>query len=235
MKAKILLTALLTFLMVHGKAFQQNSTLFIDVQEQPFKTYVVVLDDGTTFESESDLRINRMRAGRNGIQIYKRTYRKGRRNQHTFFDQLMFDGIIRIQHNAKVFTQLIGRRLITRRIIEKQRNGNIHNQRVMHPQNFRRLKQAVRNESFDKNKLHLLNVATQQNNFTAQQVAEIVNLFSFDSYKLTFAKRAYLRTVDPQNYFVVRNRLTFNSYRRQLDEFILTQTNRNFPPRQRRR
>jgi len=235
MKAKILLTALLTFLMVNGKAFQQTSTLFIDVQEQPFKTYIVVLEDGTSIESESDFKINRMRAGRNGIEIYKRTYRKGRRNQHTFFDQLIYNGTVRIQRNAKVFTQLIGKRLITRRIIEKPARVNANGMRMMHPQNFRQLKQAVRNESFDKNKLQLLRVTAQQNNFTARQVAEIMNLFSFDSYKLTFAKRAYRNTVDPQNYFVVRNGLTFNSYKRQLDEFILTQNNRNTPPRQRRR
>ena len=231
MKAKILFTALLTFLMVNGKAFQQNSTLFIDVMEQPFKTYIVALEDGTTIESERDFKINKVRAGRNGIQIFKRTYRNNGRNQNAFRDQLIYNGIVRVQPNTKVFTELRGRQLITRRVVDKPRNGNFGTYRAMHPQNFAQLKRAVRNESFDRNKIQLLEVAASNNNFTAQQISQLMDLMSFDSYKLTLAKRAYRSTVDPQNYFLVRNRLTFNSYKRQLDQFILKQGNNNAPPR----
>lgn len=231
MKAKLLFTALLTFLMVNGKAFQQNSTLFIDVMEHPFKTYIVVLEDGTTIESERDFKINRMRAGRNGIQIFKRTYRNNSRNYNTFRDQLIYSGVVRIQPNTKVFTELRGRQLLTRRVIAKARTGNYGTHKVIHPQQFNQLKRAVRNESFDKNKLRLIEVTARNNNFTSQQVAQMMNLMSFDTYKLTLAKRAYANIVDPQNYFVVRNQLTFNSYKRQLDEFILDNGNRNTPTR----
>ena len=227
MKAKLLFTALLTFLMVNGKAFQQNSTLFIDVMEHPFKTYIVVLEDGTTIESKRDFKINRMRAGRNGIQIFKRTYR----NYNIFRDQLIYSGIVRIQPNTKLFTELRGRQFLTRRVIAKARTGNYGTHRVMHPQQFNQLKRAVRNESFDKNKLRLIEVTARNNNFTSQQLAQLMNLMSFDTYKLTLAKRAYVDIVDPQNYFLVRNQLTFNSYKRQLDEFILDKGNRNTPAR----
>ncbi len=231
MKAKILLTALLTFLMVNGKAFQQNSTLFIDVIEHPFKTYVVVLEDGTTVESDQDIKINRVRSGISRIRIFKRTYRNNGRNHSAFRDQLIFNGALRVRPNSKVYTELIGRQLVTRRIVNKPRRGNYGSNRAMHPQQFIQLKRAMRSESFDKNKLQLMKLAARNNNFTSQQIAQLMNLMSFDSHKIILAKRAYGITIDQQNYFLVRNRLTFNSYKRQLDQFILKEVNRNIRPR----
>lgn len=229
MKTKLLFTALLTFLMVHGKAIHTNSTLVIDVREQPNKTYVVVLEDGTEIESHRDILLNRMRAGRTGIQIYKRTYRVNRRGQERFNELLVFNGFVRVPRNSKVYAQLIAGNLVTRRIVNKPiGNGpDFGRARGMHPQIFGELKQAVVNESFDNNKLGLLEVATQNNNFTSQQVAEIMRLLSFDSNKIQFAKRAYRHTVNPQSYFLVRNELTFSSYKRQLDNYIMEQGNTN--------
>jgi hypothetical protein len=53
---------------------------------------------------------------------------------------------------------------------------------------------------------------------------------SFDSYKLKFAQEAYRNTVDKQNYFLVRDQITFISNQRKLMIFVSTQGPAN-PPR----
>jgi len=49
---------------------------------------------------------------------------------------------------------------------------------------------------------------------------EICRLFSLDNTKVTFAKFAYDRTVDQQNYFKVASVFDFDSNKKQLNDFI---------------
>jgi hypothetical protein len=58
------------------------------------------------------------------------------------------------------------------------------------------------------------------NYVSAHQIADIMSFFSFESTRLKFAKYAFHRTCDIQNYGVVFAELTFNSSRRELDCYI---------------
>ena len=112
MKAKTLLTALFAFMLVNGNAFQKNSSLDIDVIEHPSKTYVIEMGNGTTYETASDIRINNLRDGRNGLKIFKRTYSGSSRRGHQRFDErLIYSGTVNIPRNSIVFSQLRNRKL----------------------------------------------------------------------------------------------------------------------------
>lgn len=232
MKAKILLTALLTFLLVNGKAFSNTSTLFIDVMEHPSKTYVIEFDNGKTYETANDIRIDNLRFGRNGIRIFKRNYQGSRRNPRNFEDRLVYQGNINVPHNSIIKSQLVQRNLFIHSIIPKNNRPNGLDNRGfgMNPRAFEQLKQSVLNENFDRDRLEVLTFAARTGNFTSRQVAELMNSMNFDSFKLQFAKEAYLNTVDKQNYYLVKDQLTFTSSRRQLMDFI-SNTSPNQNPR----
>lgn len=224
MKTKILLTALLTFLLVTGKAFSNSSTLFIDVMEHPSKTYIIEFDDGNVYETQNDIRIDNLRFGKNGIRIYKRSFQGSRRNPRNFQDRLIYEGNLNVPRNSIIKSELAQRNLFVHSIRPKRANHpNGGRAFGMNQRAFEQLRFSVQNESFDRDKLEILTFVARTGNFNSRQVAELVSLMSFDSYKLKFAQEAYRNTVDKQNYFLVRDQITFISNQRKLMIFVSTQ------------
>jgi hypothetical protein len=78
------------------------------------------------------------------------------------------------------------------------------------------------NISFDSKKVQTAKNALKANNFTAQQVKQILQVFSFDSYKLDVAKYAYDVSQDRANFFVVGGAFSFSSYADDLEQYIAT-------------
>jgi|DEB0MinimDraft_12_1074336.scaffolds.fasta_scaffold04843_2 hypothetical protein len=224
MKAKILLTALFTFLLVNGNAFQKNSSLDIDVAEHPSKTYVIEMGDGTSYETSSDIRINNLKFGRNGIQIFKRTYRSSKRGHQKFDERLIYSGAVNIPRNSIVFSQLRNRELLVNNVVPKNLPNKPNNRFGMHQRRFQNLIHAIEHESFDRDRLEIMSQATLHGSINSRQVLELMDLLTFDSYKLKFAKIAYHNTVDKRNFFMVREGLTFISSRRKLTQFINKQS-----------
>lgn len=91
---------------------------------------------------------------------------------------------------------------------------------VMSSREFESVKEQIRKEWFENNRLISAKTIIDNNNFTAQQTKEIVLLFGFENNKLEIAKYAYRKTVDKQNYYVVNDAFTFNSSRDELARFI---------------
>ena len=58
------------------------------------------------------------------------------------------------------------------------------------------------------------------NTISAQEVAAIMRLMTYESNKLEFAKNAYAACYDKQNYFLVNQAFTYSSSIRQLNAFI---------------
>ena len=129
------------------------------------------------------------------------------------------------RHLRPVLSLYLPTRKVNR--IVKKRAPRPRAVRGMHQQDFRQLKRTVAQEAFDKDRLQVLRFATKNNYLTSKQVAQLMDLLTFEKYKLTFAKFAYQSTVDKQNYFQVRNKLTFSSSRKKLIRFIETQPVRN--------
>ena len=80
--------------------------------------------------------------------------------------------------------------------------------------------QLISNESFDNTKLTLAKQIVSSNPMTARQILGICQMFSFESNKLEFAKFAYGYCVDPNKYFLINEAFTYDSSKRELDEFI---------------
>lgn len=90
----------------------------------------------------------------------------------------------------------------------------------MDPNTFNDLKQSIANGSFESTKVSTAKTVVGSNYVTTDQVIEIINLFSFENTKLEFAKFAYNRTVDPNNYFKVGNAFSFDSNKEDLNNYL---------------
>jgi hypothetical protein len=97
---------------------------------------------------------------------------------------------------------------------------NSGNDNVMSNREFNQLKDQIRKEWFESNRLTSVKTIIAKNNFTTQQVAELMMLFTFESNRLDIAKYAYCNTVDKQNYFKLNDELTFSSSKDELARFI---------------
>ncbi len=90
----------------------------------------------------------------------------------------------------------------------------------MDTRTFNDAKASINNASFENTKLSTAKTILSSHFVNTNQVMEICNLFSFENSKLEFAKYAYSRTVDQQNYFKVSSVLTFDSNKKALNDFI---------------
>lgn len=100
------------------------------------------------------------------------------------------------------------------------RGGQGFNQRNFQ---FNQAKQAIRRAPFEQEKLSLARETARTQNLSAFEVAEIMNMMSFESTRLKFAKYAYRFSPQDPNYLhVVSRSLDFSSSRRELARFIRT-------------
>lgn len=97
-------------------------------------------------------------------------------------------------------------------------NGGYGN--VMKAGEFESVKESLRKEWFETNRLQSTKFIIDKNNFTTRQVKELMQLFTFENNKLEVAKYAYSKTVDKRNYYHVNEELTFSSSKEELARFI---------------
>jgi hypothetical protein len=93
---------------------------------------------------------------------------------------------------------------------------------LMSDADFQQVKEQLRREWFENNRLRSAQTILQGNNVTSNQVKQLMYLFSFDDNRLEVAKAAYRNTVDKQNFFIVQSALNFENDREELDRFIRT-------------
>ena len=89
--------------------------------------------------------------------------------------------------------------------------------------NTRDYEDAVRiinNENFDESRLNMAKRIISGNPMNSRQIAKICRLFAFEANRLEFAKYAYKHCVDPNKYFLLDEVFTFESSKKELDEFI---------------
>lgn len=85
---------------------------------------------------------------------------------------------------------------------------------------FEKIKQALRKESYDANRLGLAKVILRNNYFTSGQIIELAKLFIYDNERLSFVKHAYESCVDKGNYFLVADCLIYPSNKEELLKYI---------------
>jgi hypothetical protein len=90
--------------------------------------------------------------------------------------------------------------------------------REMHVNMYNSARESIRRERFDDDRLRVARNILKDNYLSSAQVKELAMIFSFDSARLEFAKFAYSRTVDRNNYFIVSDAFTFNMSKRELED-----------------
>lgn len=85
---------------------------------------------------------------------------------------------------------------------------------------FARAKQSVEKQSFSDTRMRTANQFTRANCLSVKQIREVMDLFSFEKDKLTYAKFAYDFCVDKNNYFQLGDAFSFSSSVNELNDFI---------------
>ncbi|TND01737.1 MAG: hypothetical protein FD123_4223 [Bacteroidetes bacterium] len=93
----------------------------------------------------------------------------------------------------------------------------------MSSSDFAKAKTSVQSKSFEDSKLTVAKQIMNSNCLSTSQVKDIMGLFSFEETKLDWAKFAYKKTTDPNNYFQLNDGFTFESSITELDNYIKSQ------------
>ncbi|MEO6315159.1 MAG: DUF4476 domain-containing protein [Chitinophagaceae bacterium] len=92
--------------------------------------------------------------------------------------------------------------------------------RTISDEDFFAAGRVMQRESFDDARLLYAKVLLDENYLDAEQVKELARFFSFDNNRLEFAKYAYGKTTDKNNFSVVCNAFSSTNGRAQLLSFI---------------
>lgn len=85
---------------------------------------------------------------------------------------------------------------------------------------YKGILEAIKKENFENTKLDLARNFFSTQALSSDQVVGVIKLFAFENNKVTFAKFAYPKTVDKQNFYKVYEGLSFNNSKKELTEFI---------------
>ena len=78
----------------------------------------------------------------------------------------------------------------------------------------------LKDDSFDSGKLDKAKKYIDKTTLSASQITEINTKFSFDASKLEWAKYAYSKCYDKQNYFLLKPSFTFSTSYSDLEDYI---------------
>lgn len=99
-------------------------------------------------------------------------------------------------------------------------NGNYYNMNLMDEAGMQSLMQTMKNVSFDDKMYNIAKTALKNRSVKTSQVHQLLQLFSFEKYKLDLAKHLYDKTIDKEDYYTLYNDFDFDSYSSQLDKYI---------------
>lgn len=91
---------------------------------------------------------------------------------------------------------------------------------LMSPAEFEGVQRQLKETAFDDSRLDLMKVVLSGHYLAAQQIKTLMSSFSFDDNRLKFAELAYSSCLDPEDYYVVVEGLTFKSNKDKLMEYI---------------
>jgi hypothetical protein len=205
MKAFFTFVLFLVFYLFSVFAQAQSSQLQIEFDRS--MDYIVQIGNFEYKSNGNPLLVDNLRNGFHPVQIYKQERRSRK---------LLYSGGVNLADNSVTYSNFKRGNLLVQEVVSFEVPQVI----VMNDATFRHFKKTVEEESFSSNKMELLENQLNVHYFTAHQIAELVDVLSFDSDQLKFAKMAYVRTADPQNYFSVVEKLKFSSSKKELNQHI---------------
>ncbi|MEO5945893.1 MAG: DUF4476 domain-containing protein [Chitinophagaceae bacterium] len=90
----------------------------------------------------------------------------------------------------------------------------------MNVREFESVKESLRKEWFENNRMTSTKFIIDKNNFSTTQVRELMLLFTFENNRLEIAKYAYKKTLDKNNYYQLNDALTYSNSKDELARFI---------------
>jgi hypothetical protein len=102
-------------------------------------------------------------------------------------------------------------------------NGAIGCPMPMSQGDYNSAQSSIQSKSFEDSKLTIAKQIINSNCLTSAQVRGLLDLFTFEDTKLDFAKYAYHRTYDLNNYYKVNDAFEFESSIDELDAYIAAQ------------
>lgn len=85
---------------------------------------------------------------------------------------------------------------------------------------YRQLVSSINNESFEENKLAVLQASAKYNNFSVEQIIGLLDLSTFSSWKLKALELTYPFVVDNYNSFKIINAFTFSEDKQKAQAII---------------
>lgn len=205
-----------------------NAKFFVEIDNQTYPDLV------RTFKAK------RLEAGRHYIRVIKSTQR-----HNGFFNQVVYRGFIQIPARSKIVARVTRNHVFDVISVKSLRHrqgqgynshgGNTHGNIGINsygtsgsygynagmPHNtFMRLKDMIRNTSFDSKRLTIMKQAIAPGRIKSEQVLELMEMMTFDNNRLELAKFAYKFAVDKQSYFIVNDAFVFSSNISALNHYI---------------
>lgn len=234
---------LISFLFFSLSSFAERSQARLSITSMSKTPIRVIIDGERIQDQDNTIRISNLSPGYHRIQIYlagnNQRRQWGTANQQ---GRMIYNGTVNAQNgmHTDIIVNRFGRVFTDEQPVDNRyddewnNNGSWNNNdgwnngsnnstgwgQSMNNERFQQLKQQVRKESFDNNRLSMLKSVLPNNYVSAAQVRELAQLFDFERNKLEFAKFAYRYTADRRNYFLVNDVFDFSNSKTELSQYI---------------
>jgi len=128
-------------------------------------------------------------------QLHWKEYNKAKRDLHKIYDMI--------------------------EVIKRQQDVDIDPPITAMPDpEYQQLVKSIDNESFEENKVSVLQSSARYNYFSVQQIIGIMDLSSFSSWKIKALELTYPFAIDKNNSFKIINALTFSEDKQKAQEIL---------------
>lgn len=196
---------------------------------------VEIMVDNNRYQSrDNSVVINTLNAGSHTIKVYDAKSRS--RNIFRNNAKLIYSSTIYVRpgYHIDITVDRNGKASLNERAIRTNgrnrdwdndyRNGDRNYGRgygqAVTSHQFSSMVETLRREFSENSRLVLAKQMIDRNQFSADQVKSMMQVFSFENARLELAKYAYRNTMDQRNYFVVYDALTYSSSKEQLAEYL---------------
>lgn len=189
--------------------------------------------DGRKFTMKNNtIELGYLSEGRHAVKIYKET----RKNSYGFGRrEMVYDNSVFLKRgfHTDITVNRFGKVMVDEQRIDVKSEwyndedeyydsdgGYSSSYNGMSGREFEQLKESLRKEWFENNRLTSAKVVIDKSCFTSSQVKDLMLLFTFENNRLELAKYAYRNLVDKQNAYLLMEAFTFSSSKDELARFI---------------
>jgi len=208
----IISVLLITLLSTRSNASELTLRMFDNA------TFDLVFDNNVYNNITGNILLDNLSPGKHFIKVLR--YRVAPDGHIYGTPRLVFEGMIHIRYGRVVYAKIdrFGRYVIEDETVSVP--PPVYIPPYMNDNDFSALKATIDRQSFESTKLSLAEQAASSNILTSNQVLEIMELFTFESSKLSFAEYAYHNVYDKNKYYIVNNAFTFSSSTSSLNSYI---------------